>query len=357
MRIIIILLISSIAFTSTASAQGCVAIKSSGGFCTYGTHLDSSKWNLNINNRYFKSFRHFKGADEQKQRVAEGSEVINHAYTLDLFLVRKLKNDWSVGFDLPIISNTRSSLYEHAGTRHSTHSFGLGDMRVALYKWIWNTAKMPKGNIQVGAGVKLPTGDYKYQDFFYKADGSTVLGPVDQSIQLGDGGTGITLEVNSYYNFTQALSVYGNFYYLSNPREQNGVLTTRGSITPPSATQLKNLSYIMSVPDQYMYRAGVSYMVGGLNVSAGIRKEGLPSEDLIGGSNGFRRPGKILSIEPGVNYQFKKFSLYAYVPVAIKRERPQSVPDKITTKLTGNYTVGDAAFADYAINIGCNIKF
>ena len=40
--------------------------------------------------------------------------------------------------------------------------------------------------------------DYNFQDFFYKADGTQVLGPVDQSIQLGDGGTGITLEANAF---------------------------------------------------------------------------------------------------------------------------------------------------------------
>jgi hypothetical protein len=33
------------------------------------------------------------------------------------------------------------------------------------------------------------------------------------------------------------------------------------------------------------------------------------------------------------------------------------VPDKITTQLTGVYTHGDAAFADYAVNIGANFRF
>ena len=54
-----------------------------------------------------------------------------------------------------------------------------------------------------GWELKLPTGDYKYQDYFYKNDSTKVLGPVDQSIQLGDGGTGITLELNSFYSLSQ----------------------------------------------------------------------------------------------------------------------------------------------------------
>jgi hypothetical protein len=113
----------------------------------------------------------------------------------------------------------------------------------------------------------------------------------------------------------------------------------------------------MSVPDQYMLRAGVNYMVKEWTLAVGIRKECLTVHDLIGGSMGFRRPGYIVSVEPGATYEFKKFSLYAYVPVAVKRNRTQSVADKISTDLTGKYTQGDAAFADYAINIGATFKF
>ena len=106
-----------------------------------------------------------------------------------------------------------------------------------------------------------------------------------------------------------------------------------------------------------MYRAGVSLQFSRLNVSAGVRDEGLPVHDLIGGSDGFRRPGYIISAEPGVTYAFSKVSLYAFVPIACVRNRTQSVPDKITTELTGVYTHGDAAFANCAVNIGANIRF
>ena len=64
--------------------------------------------------------------------------MINYAYTLDLTLFRNLKNGWSIGLDVPVISNTRSSMYEHGGSgenaRHSTRSFGVGDVRVTVYK-------------------------------------------------------------------------------------------------------------------------------------------------------------------------------------------------------------------------------
>jgi hypothetical protein len=341
------------------SAQGCVAIRSTGGFCTadMSAHADTaSKWALNVNNRYFKSFRHFVGTDEQKQRIEQGTEVINHSYTLDMALVYNINARWSLALDIPVEAYSRSSLYEHHNVgRYETHTFGVGDIRLAVYSWLADPLKHPKGNVQVGLGLKLPTGDYRYQDYFHLTDSTTLLGPVDQSIQLGDGGTGFTTEINAYYNFSKAVSAYGNFYYLLNPREQNGVSTARGGV--PSASSVMNGSAIMSVPDQYMFRAGANFMVSRFVFSAGVRDECLPVHDLIGGSNGFRRPGYIISVEPGVNYNLKKASLYAYVPVAVIRNRTQSVPDKISSELTGKTAHGDAAFADYVVNIGCSIRF
>jgi hypothetical protein len=108
----------------------------------------------------------------------------------------------------------------------------------------------------------------------------------------------------------------------------------------------------MSVPDQYMFRIGANYSVSDFTFSGGMRMECVPAKDLIGGSNGFRRPGYVISAEPVVAYKIKKTQLYVSVPYALQRNRTQSVPDKIRTEMTGVYTKGDAAFADYTINFG-----
>lgn len=341
-------------------AQGCVAIRSNGGTCTMTGHQEDQNangWVLGINNRYFKSYKHFVGTVEQKQRVQAGTEVINHVFSTEWSLIRQFNPRWSFGFFAPIISNARSSMYEHYGNtskdpnaRRSTHAFGLGDVRLAAYYWLLDPAKASKVNVQLGLGIKLPTGDYKYQDYFYKNDSVKVLGPVDQSIQLGDGGTGITLELNSFYAVSHSTALYFNGFYLSNPREQNGVSTARGGIAAASA--ISNGSDIMSVPDQYMARAGVNYAINHLTLSAGMRMECIPAKDLIGGSNGFRRPGYVLSAEPVLAYKLRRTQLYLSVPVAVQRNRTQSVPDKIRTQQTGVYTQGDAAFADYTVNFG-----
>jgi hypothetical protein len=205
--------------------------------------------------------------------------------------------------------------------------------------------------------MKLPTGDYDYKDYWHNVgpNGTKELRTVDQSIQLGDGGTGITAELNTFYNIQHNLNLYANFYYLSNPREQNGVRTYREAVSPTLANEA-----IMSVPDQYMARGGVNFspsFAKGLSVAAGIRLEGIPVYDVIGGSGDFRRPGYIWSAEPGVTYQMKKGSFFASVPVALVRNRTQSVTDKEYSSKTGTFKQGDAAFADYVINAGFSVTF
>jgi len=340
-------------------AQGCVAIRSTGGICAMNEHPDSTGaadkgyWLYNNNDRYYKSFRHFIGKQEQFERTALHNNVINKVFTQDNTFTRVFDERWSLSADLPIADNSRSQL---AGTgRFSTHSFGIGDVSVTGLYWLFNPQKATKGNIQAGLGIKFATGQDDYQDYFKTATGTRVLAPVDQSIQLGDGGTGISLTVNAYYNLSRNFGFYGNFFYLSNPRDVNG--TSTATTTPASATKIAITSDVESVPDQYLIRAGASLAVHKFSFSLGMRDDCLPVHDLIGGSDGFRRPGYILAAEPGVTYRFKNIALYAYVPIAIIRDRTQSVPDIRQTELTGIYTHGDAAFADYVVNVGITVKF
>src|SRR5215831_2110312 len=137
---IVIIISLIIILNNKTNAQGCVAIRSTGGSCLM-KHPDSTKWSFNLNNRYYKSYKHYVGTEEQKYRVDSGTNVINYAYTLDLALTRNINKYWSVFIDVPILNNTRSSLYEHTNPvtkqsngRYSTHSFGLGDIRIAAYR-------------------------------------------------------------------------------------------------------------------------------------------------------------------------------------------------------------------------------
>jgi len=283
------------------NAQGCVAIRTVGGLNTMehsmmnGMMHDSNdsnaqkmvepKWDLNISGRYFKSYKHFNGTDEQTQRVAEATDVRNFSRTMDISLVKKLNEKWSIGFDLPLIYNERSSLYEHVGStmgnpRFATFSQGIGDIRIAAYKWLIAPKPGAKGNLLGGIGLKMPTGNYKAVDVYHYKLGTSILtrkGPVDQSIQPGDGGWGLTLELNAFRQLNNAFSVYSNAYYLMNPRGNNGVSTARGGIA--SASAIKYTSDVMSVPDQYLLRAGTNLTVNAMTLSLGARYECIPAKD------------------------------------------------------------------------------
>jgi hypothetical protein len=342
---------------SKASAQGCVAIRSTGGICEMNEHADTTTvggyWLYNDNDRYYKSFRHFIGKQEQFQRIALHNNVINKVVQVDNTFTRVFNNRWSLSVDLPFADNSRSQV--SSGTRFSTHAAGLGDMSATALYWLFNPKKATNWNIQLGMGITFATGNDNVQDYFLNgATGVRTLQPVDQSIQLGSGGTGVSLDVNAYYNITHTFGFYGNFFYLANPTDVNGTLT---SVATPSAAKLAETSNVNSVPDQYLARAGVSLAVKKFDFSLGVRDECLPVRDIIGGSDGFRRPGYILSLETGITYAFQNIAFYAYVPIAVIRDRTQSLPDERTTDITGVYTHGDAAFADYSVNVGVTVKF
>ena len=101
-------------------------------------HPDSTDsqgaWIFNINSRYHRSYKHFIGRQEQPQRVELGTDVINNAFTQDIALPSVFNSRWSFTVDVLVLYNTRSLLYEHGGKeRHTTSSFGIGDVRFTAY--------------------------------------------------------------------------------------------------------------------------------------------------------------------------------------------------------------------------------
>lgn len=306
---------------------------------------------MGMNYRYFKSFRHFKGTEEEPDRVSNNTEVINYSHSWDFLLNYGITDRLFAAITIPMVLNERSSLYEHGREeRNKTFSRGLADIRIGMGYWLFEQDPERNGNISLGLGLKLPTGNYNATDIFYNVgpEGSPEVRPVDQSIQPGDGGFGFTANLQFYHAITPKLFAYGGGFYLFNPKETNGIRTFRETLSPI----LENES-IMSVPDQFSVNAGFGYRVSNsFSASLGARYEGVPVEDVLGESGGFRRPGNVLSIDPGISFGYNNLLLNLNVPFAVRRERPQSVTDLETQIATGNPRNGDAAFADYLINFG-----
>ncbi|MFL0684996.1 MAG: hypothetical protein ACJLTB_17585 [Algoriphagus aquaeductus] len=350
MKKILFTLVLALAGHHISYSQGCVAIRQFSGIGNAVGQLNvqsKGDWNLSTNYRYFKSFRHFRGTHEEPERVEQGTEVINWSHGVDFNVSYALTDRLYVLASLPFAYNERSSLYEHGRqSRHMSYSGGLADVRVGAGYWLLSGERAAKGNLALGLGFKLPTGNYNAKSTFYNVgpNGTSQIRPVDQSIQLGDGGFGITFESQGLKEFKSSLFGYYNAFYLLNPRNTNGTQTFRAR---PSEG-------IMSVPDQYALRAGLFYgvkKIHGLGFSLGGRVEGVPVRDLIGESDGFRRPGYVISVEPGVSYMLGNVTATLNVPVALVRNRTRSLTD-IADSTPENIRHGDAAFADYLINFG-----
>ncbi len=329
-------LLGLLSLPSSLFGQGCVIARGGGGamITDGGGYLEPKEWNVNVAFRWFKSDRHFIGDVEQKHRKANGTQVINNSRFYDVSATYAWSKRLNTTLTVPYVTHNRSSLYEHRGNngpRGATQSDGFGDLRLSASYWAFDpNSDHLKGNLAIGFGVKLPTGDYKDRDIFNRPAGPTVRF-VDSSIQPADGGLGFTIELQGFRHLVGNLSTYGNMFYLFNPE---GRIEATG----------------FSIPDAYMARGGFDYRINavrGLTVSLGGRVEGVPSHDAFGSSIGSRRPGFSVAVEPGVTFNKGRFTGTVTVPVAVHHRR-------ITT--FGAARPGDAAFADYSINTSFSIR-
>jgi hypothetical protein len=390
--------------SSTALAQGCVAVRG-GGMCTLnhamsgdGVGLGENQWLASVGYRFFKSDRHFSGGHEPRNaaglsRFQQGTEVINYSSFLDASITYQFSPRYSATLTIPFVYHTRSAPYEHygvvipGGRDRETTSGGLADIRLTAGAWIWDPSKMPKGNIQVSIGLKAPTGDFRADDLFYRNTGSAaapnivaVRRNVDQSVQPGDGGWGVSFELNSYREFIPRWIGYAQAYYLFNPANVNGTksptartdagpyLDGAGNVVPRGTPGAVAFDNGMSITDQYMFRTGMTWVASkkhGIALSLGGRMEGIPVEDLNGNAGdreGFRRPGYAISIEPGISWMPGKWNVAVTVPWVVSANRERSYWDErgaaeLAAAGTPQRVHGDAAFADYLVTLSVSRMF
>jgi hypothetical protein len=120
---------------------------------------------------------------------------------------------------------------------------------------------------------------------------------------------------------------------------------------------------VYASPDQYFVRAGFMGSLlksQNLVLSAAYRFEGIPAYDAFGGQTAYRRPGYVMAIEYGASYRAGKHSFGLFIPFNFVRNRIQSAADIASQNLQNSvianesekvHVQGDAAFADYSINI------
>jgi hypothetical protein len=301
--------------------------------------LSPERWQISIGYRWQHSHRHFVGTEEQHERAERRTEVNNKVHVLDVAGTYEVTPRFSLSFSVPMLFAER---FGQSTPELATHSRGVGDISVIGRMWLIRPPSEARQNVSIGVGVKFPTGRSNVTDTVMTPAGP-VTRTVDQSIQPGDGGYGMVLDFQAYKAIKNT-RLYASGVYLINPRGTNGVMTGRSR---PSEA-------VMSVADQYLYRVGAVFpfpKVRSLAWSMSLRGEGVPSTDWIGKSDGFRRPGYAISVEPGIIFSRGRDSYSFSVPVAVRRNRTRSVSDIMDNRH------GDAAFADYILLAGYSRRF
>ncbi|HKQ74339.1 MAG TPA: hypothetical protein VJ810_11665 [Blastocatellia bacterium] len=297
------------------------------------------QWTLSIGYRGMRSARHFVGTVEQHERQEEGTAVVNKVHLFDVSVGYALTPRLTLTASVPIMFAKRKS---GRTPDRVFHSNGIGDISLGARMWLIRPPSEGRQNVAFGVGLKLPTGKPDVRNTFRTATGP-VTSVVDQSVQLGDGGVGVVFDMQAF-KAVKFMTFFASGTYLVNPRNTNGVQTGRGR---PSEG-------IMSVADQYAARIGAAVpapKIRGLSLSLAGRIEGVPVRDIIGKSEGFRRPGYAISVEPGFIYSRGRDTWSISMPIALERNRRRSVTD------IADGRHGDAAFADNLLLIGYSRRF
>jgi hypothetical protein len=323
---------------SPAAAQGCILLRqTSPMFGTTGT-LDQAvgTWNVTFTARSSTADIHYNGTERQRQRETEGTYVVNRQNSITATISYQLSPRVSLNAGIPFIEASWGIPSPRTGgpaARANENARGLGDIttlaRVALFNPSTSTRSW---NLQIGGGVKLPTGDSDATDVFPDRDGNNNLERyVDISVNPGDGGWGLIMDLTGYKSFGRVMA-FGSGTWLANPKDTGA--PSRGNLVTETVP-----SNINTVADQFVFRAGTQVVVT-RHIAASIawRVEGVPRYDLLGASHGFRRPGVEMYWEPGVTVTTGRHAVSFNVPIGYYFNR-------FRNPYTGN--PGDSTFPEY----------
>lgn len=294
---------------------------------------------MTLGERHQYSFQHYVGDVYQEVRAQAHTQVENRINLVSMNLTYQVTPRVSVEIDAPILFASR----KNQSSPIKYESTGIGDTIIGVNSWVLNPTHAHKGNVAVGIGLYIPTGNDDVQNTVNTnttgvGAATNVTAPVDYSIQPGTGGWGGVLNWMGFYRMGHDLTVYTDGNYIAMNGGTNGV--QRGA-TLSTTTPLNNYD---SIADQYLLEAGVSFPahVKGLYATVGPRWEGVPAYNLFPVSNdGFRRPGYAVTVGPGLEYARGGNILNAGIYKAVHRDRTGSYPDSVYN------SHGDAAFAKY----------
>lgn len=278
----------------------------------FGSHspfLQKGQWELGVSYRGFVSDKHYQGSEPFPELDPFGPR--NRQHQISIRVATAVTDRINLSASIPLHFNDFQLNRVPPGSdaqnpiKDSTSSNGLGDMSLKAKYWAFDTLENTGQNLALGISLKLPTGNEGATDDIY---GREV--PVDWSVQLGDGGWGFTPSLEGFVN-VERFTFFGSAFYLVSPQNT--------SDTPAFFPTLFNRPGAPenSIADQYALQGGVAFRTppDWPVPTLAYRLEGVPVDDLIGDSDGFRRPGRIGFVEPGFTYSIGPHNFSFSIPI------------------------------------------
>jgi len=307
---------------SRAEAQGCEPIR----FTTPvnlgaagEAYQPAHEWQITLAYRRLLSNEFFVDTREQSWRATGGQAPIIRVHTVIADVAYAINDRYRVSLSVPMSTGSFKRIWAD-GLTHEQKATGLGDMSLRGDAWLFAPRTHADGNIELGVGLKAPTGNNKIAGKFYTAAGA-IDWPAEQPIQPGDGDWGILLNGQAFRRMTERALVYASGTYLVSPRAHTNV---RPSPTIPN---------YWSVPDVYSARAGVALAVvpdHGLTLSLGGRADGTPVHDLIGAADDstIKRTFYVIYADPGLSLSRGRESFTLSVPYRLRVNRMKSMLER-----------------------------
>jgi len=308
-----------------------------------GVYLAPKQWQAGLAYRSLSADRWYVGKELREDLAPFGHPLFLNIYSADVTVAYGITDRLGASLTIPFSYGTHSRYYAD-GVRHKVSAGGLGDISLSGSSWLFDPRVHAEGNIQLSLGVKTPTGRNDVKDDFFLANGSVVQRPVDQAIQLGDGGWGVLLQMQAFQRMFADAYAYATGSYLISPRNTTDVASPIPGVP-------------LSVPDVYSARIGVAYtppFASKVSVSLGGRLDGIPLRDFVGGSGGFRRPAIIGYVDPGIVLSLGRTTISASVPFSFYRDFRASLIDR---QLNEPGTVSGGDLARYLVFVGIDRRF
>ena len=331
---------------SDASAQGCILFRqTSPMFGTTGTLGEEvGTWSVTFTGRNSTADHHYNGTVRQIQRETEQTYVVNRQNSMTATIGYQLSPRISLNAGIPYVEASWGIPSPRTGgpaARANENAHGVGDITTLARVALISPSSGRSWNILVGGGVKFPTGNNESTDMFPDGSGANnEVRYVDISVNPGDGGWGMIWDLQGYKAMGR-FTTFGSGTYLVNPR--NTGAPTRGTLLTATPTNVNTVS------DQFVFRAGTTMGVT-RHIAASIawRVEGVPRYDVIGRSDGFRRPGVEMYWEPGVTVSARPHAISFNVPIGYYFNR---FPNPYTGAR------GDSTFPEYVAIGTYSVRF